>query len=75
MKHAIPPLIPITSSMATHAHYDPGEQALYVKFLSGAVHRYEGVPVDKGTTVMQAHSFGSSLNRLVLGKHEGKRVG
>ena len=70
----LPDMTPVKSSVATHAHYDGQTQALHVKFLNGKTFRYDGVPADKGETVLGAASFGQSLNRHILGKHPGKQV-
>lgn len=70
-----PDMRPVTSSVATHAGYDPVNQRLHVLYMTGKHFAYEGVPIDKAETVMGAHSFGSALNRHILGKHDGKRVG
>lgn len=69
-----PPLRPIKSSMASHAHYDAVRQELHVKFANGDVFAYDGVPADKGETIMGAQSFGSSFNKLIAGRHVGRKV-
>ena len=70
----IPDLTPVQSSMASHAHYDPERQELHVKMKNGTVYRYDGVPVDKGHTVMGAASFGKSLNDHILGNHPSTKL-
>lgn len=69
-----PLLQPIKSSMATHAHYDGVRQELHVRFTNGDTFRYDGVPMDKGTTLMGAQSFGSQFNKLIAGRHGGVKV-
>jgi hypothetical protein len=69
-----PDLIPVKSSMATAAHYDLHTGTMHVKFMNGDVHRYDKVPANIGTTVMGAASFGSALNKHVLGKHTSTKV-
>lgn len=71
---AHPPLVPIKSSMASHAHYDGVRQELHVKFKNGDVFAYDGVPNDKGESLMGAQSFGAQFNRLIAGRHTGRRV-
>ena len=68
------PLEPIKSSMATHAGYDAGAQALTVKFKNGDTWRYDGVPADKAESLMGAASFGSQFNDLIAGRHKGRKV-
>lgn len=63
-----PSLIPIKSSMASHAHYDEKAQSLFVQFHNGTTFRYDDVPHNIGHTVMGAASFGASFNRHVKGK-------
>lgn len=60
--------------MATHAHYDPHRQELRVKFTNGSTFRYDGVPADKGETLMGAASFGGQFNRLIAGRHPGVKL-
>lgn len=67
-------MTPVTSSVATHAAYDPQRQELHVLFKNGNQFKYEGVPANKGETVMGARSFGESLNRHILGKHTAVKV-
>lgn len=69
-----PSMHPITSSMATHAGYDPQANALFVKYNNGKTFCYADVGADKAHTVLNAASFGSALNRHVLNKHEGRLV-
>jgi hypothetical protein len=66
---------PVASSMASHAGYDAPTQTLHVKFVNGKTFAYAGVPDDKAHTVLGAASFGAALNKHVLPKHTGKRVG
>ena len=67
-----PPLTPITSSMASHAHYDEHSQALTVQFKNGSTYRYDGVPHNIGHTVMGSASFGTAFNRHI--KTKGVRL-
>ena len=72
-----PELLPLVSTMARAAHYDPHTQALHVEYLNGKVFRYDGVPADHGSTIMGAASFGGALNKHVLSnrtKFPGKQV-
>lgn len=69
----VPDLTPVESSMAQGYHYDPNTRDLHVRFKNGDMWRYKDVGADKAETLAGAASFGSSLNRLVLGKHEGER--
>lgn len=69
-----PPLQPINSSMASHAHYDGVRQELHVKFKNGDTFSYDGVPNDKGETLMGAASFGAAFNKLIAGRHVGRKV-
>lgn len=68
------PLLPIKSSMASHAAYDPARQALTVKFHNGSTFRYDGVPHNIGEVLMGAQSFGSQFNRHVAGKIRGVKL-
>lgn len=68
-----PPLVPIKSSMASHAHYDSVRQELHVKFHNGDTFAYD-VPADKGEVLMGARSFGEAFNKLVAGRHPGRKV-
>lgn len=68
-----PDMQPVTSSMATHAGWDKPRQELHVRFQNGKTFAYH-IPDDKAATVMGAASFGSALNKLVLGKHLGREV-
>ena len=67
-------MIPIKSSMASHAAYDPAKQVLTVKFINGSTFRYDGVPHNIGETVMGAQSFGGSFNKHVAGKYAGTKL-
>jgi hypothetical protein len=71
---AAPDLVPIKSSMASHAHYDPQAQTLHVRFKNGDTWRYQDVPVDKAETLLGAASFGSSFNKLIAGRHGGTKL-
>lgn len=75
MADTMPDLHPVESSMATHAGYDQNTNALYVTFKNGKTFRYPDVGADKAHTVLNAASFGASLNKHVLGKHEGRAIG
>lgn len=60
--------------MATHAGYDPHRQELRVKFKNGSTHAYSNVPADKAETLLGAASFGSQFNRLIAGRHAGRKL-
>lgn len=72
MKH--PELTPLNSSAITGIHYDPSSQVLHARFPSGDVYRYEGVGADKVEAMTGAASPGASFNKLIAGRHVGRKV-
>ena len=68
----LPALVPVTSSMASHAHYDEHAQSLTVQFKNGSTYRYDDIAHNLGHTVMNAASFGTSFNRHI--KTKGVRL-
>lgn len=65
----------VNSSMASHAGYDPNLRELHVRFKNGNTFAYEGVGADKAHTVLNAASFGTALNKHVLGnKHKARKL-
>lgn len=57
--------VPVVSSNVQAVGYIPTFRRLFVRFLSGAVYRYEDVPQAVYLSLLAAGSKGQALDRLV----------
>lgn len=57
-----------SSSIAAIGHLDG---AMYIKFVRGALYRYEGVPVDVYKAAFKAESVGKHLQVEIMRKYSG----
>ena len=63
----------VFSSTIQEIGYDEGEQMLAVKFNTGALYHYFGVPLEVARSVMNAPSVGTALNAEVKGTYKYAR--
>jgi len=63
----------VFSSNIQEIGYDPDEQMLAVKFNTGALYYYFGVPEDVARSVMTAPSVGTSLTAEIKGIYQYQR--
>ncbi|WP_336703454.1 KTSC domain-containing protein [Chryseobacterium indologenes] len=58
----LPEMIPVSSSDIESIGYDEQSQNVYVRFLSGTLYLYIGVPEHEFQNLLQASSHGSYLH-------------
>ena len=64
------PLLPVQSSMFSHAGYDPATRTLAVRFKdSNFIHPHLDVPPELARTVLGAGSIGKAFNEHIKGKY------
>ena len=63
----------VDSSNIEQIGHDGDAQELYVRFLSGALYVYSGVPQEVFDELMAAPSKGSYLNRAVKGVYDHRK--
>lgn len=62
------PHVPVKSSNIKSVAYDQATGSMDVRFHSGGVYRYHGVPPATHTKLMTAKSKGGFLDRGIVGK-------
>lgn len=67
-------LHPVKSSHIAAIGYDPSEQALHVRFHSGAQFVYHNVPPHAHADLLSAQSIGSHFHSNVRGKFQATRL-
>ena len=67
-------LLHMPSSVVAHIHYDAARHVLQVRFLSGSVYEYMGVPESIYRAMKTAFSKGTYLNRYVKGHYHFKKL-
>ena len=63
------------SSVVASFEYDAAVRMLCIRFVSGAVYCYFGVPQAVYQKMIKASSKGILFNRLIKGKYEFVRIG
>lgn len=58
-------MIAVKSSNVAEIGYDEGRQELFVRFHSGALYRYDGVPLSVWVDFKAAESLGVFLNKRI----------
>ena len=70
--------IPMTiAKHSTNVHsfgYHPETQTLHIKFLSGSVYQYEGVPVEVASALHSHKSIGAYVSMNIKGKYPTKML-
>lgn len=64
----------VKSRMLSAIAYNPGWQQLYLKFRSGDVYCYRGVPVERYQELAAADSKGSYVRSRILNRYPYQRV-
>ncbi|MTE18742.1 KTSC domain-containing protein [Streptomyces sp. TRM43335] len=64
----------VISSHLSSVGYDPGEDLLEIRFQSGAVYQYRGVPNHLYAELMAAGSKGKYFHQFVKGKYPYQKV-
>lgn len=65
---------PVASSNVEAVKYDPGESALHIKFKSGKVYVYDGVPPEDAEGLYHASSPSGFLRDNIIGTYEHRRA-
>ena len=65
---------PIESSNLAEVGYDEGSQVMEVKFKSGVVYQYCGVPKDQYMGLMAAQSLGAYFSKFFRNNYPFKRI-
>ncbi|MGU3469879.1 KTSC domain-containing protein [Paenibacillus sp. D51F] len=55
--------------------YDAASRTLYVRFLTGALYAYAGVPPHEHANLMAASSHGSYLSANIKDRYPYRRIG
>ena len=70
----LPKQIPMPSSVVSSIKYDADTKILRIRFVSGLVYNYKGVPETLVQEVLASGSKGRFLNQKIKGKYEFERV-
>lgn len=62
-------MYPVVSSNITEIGYVPSTEKLYVRFKTGVLYTYLGVPQQEFNNLMAAPSVGSYLSQNIKNKH------
>lgn len=65
----------VTSSNLQSVGYDPLTRALEIKFHSGGIYRYSGVPEERYHNLMRAVSKGSYFDNYIKNRYPTRKVG
>lgn len=68
------PHLPLASSTIASAGYSPEQEVLELRFQSGALYRYVGVPQPVHGALLAAESKGRFFNRAIRGQFGYQRV-
>lgn len=71
----LPKMHSVSSSNVDAVGYDPDGERLYVRFHSGDIYEYHGVPKDVYEDLLAAPSVGRFLNYEIKGRYSYSRVG
>lgn len=69
-----PPLSELKSNAISGYHYDPATKVLHLRFTSGDVWRYPGVPAETARNFAMAVSHGQFFHAHIRKHHEGTKV-
>jgi hypothetical protein len=69
-----PPMLPVQSTMASAAGYDPHQSVLQVEFKNGTVYQYEGVDINTWYEFQETDSPGQFFNREIKGNYRSRRL-
>ena len=62
------------STVVQSMHYDPDTRTLRIRYVSGLVYDYKGVPPDVFDAMKAAGSKGRFLNRFIKGNYAFEKV-
>ena len=65
MEKPIPEMIPVASSQIESIGFDAEDEAMFIKFPSGGLYRYDGVPQEVFDALAAAESKGSFFYRNI----------
>lgn len=71
----MPEFQPVVSSNVDAVGYDEKDQIVYVRFTTGAIYAYKGVPQHEFENLRTAASVGSYLNGYFKNVYPYERVG
>ncbi len=72
--HKLPQMTPMTSSVISGHHYDPGTQALHIAMKNGATYRYDGVPLEKAEAFAGNASPGGYFGKRIKGLYPATKL-
>lgn len=67
--------IPVTSSNIVSIGYDVESEVLEIEFRSGAVYRYDGVPMEEYDGLKDASSHGKYFLQHIRGRYADRKLG
>lgn len=73
-KPFIPDMQAVKSSNIASVGYHAPESALFIRFKSGGLYRYEDVPPEAHRAFMEAESYGRHFSQTFAGKFKHTKV-
>jgi len=67
-------MVPVESKAISEIGYDEEDSALGVRFLSGGLHYYDGVPPSVWEQMQKAESLGKFFHSHIRGKYPARKI-